>query len=95
MTSLQPLGDNLLVRPVTAETKTSSGIIIPDTASKEKPMKGIVVALSSTPIDQAQTLQQLREGDTVYFTKYAPTELKINGEELYILDAKSVLAKEV
>lgn len=94
MSSLKPLGDNVLVQPIQAETTTKSGIVIPDTANKEKPMRGKIVALPEATDDQNPSIQQLAVGMTVYFTKYAPTEVKIDGEEYYILDAKSVLAIE-
>ncbi len=98
MSSLTPLGHNVLIKPIEAETMTASGIVIPDTASQEKPMKGTVIA-AATPAEgddsvSGATLRAITAGDTVYFTKYAPTELKVNGEDLYILDAKSVLAVE-
>jgi chaperonin GroES len=95
MTNLKPLGSNVIVKPIEAETVTSSGIIIPDTANKEKPMRGTVIALPPLPHvdhDNYATLSALSEGDTVFFTKYAPTEVKIKGDEYYIMDAKSVLA---
>ncbi len=92
MSTLNPLGDNVLVRPVAAESVTASGIVIPDTASKEKPMAGEIIALPEAIKDQNPVIAQLKVGMKVWFTKYAPTEIKIEGVEYYILDAKSVLA---
>lgn len=94
MTTLQPLGENILVRPLQAESQTASGIIIPDSAAKEKPMKGEIIAMTPASADNANTFDALSVGATVWFTKYAPTEIKIDGEELYLIDLKSVLAIE-
>lgn len=84
-TNIKPLGARVLVRPETAEEKTSSGIVLPDTASKEKPQRGTVLAVGAEQKD-------VKKGDTVIFKKYAPTEIKIDNEELYILDEEDVLA---
>ena len=94
MTTLQPIGDNVLVEPISIESTTASGIIIPDTASKEKPRKGTVISISQAPYERATMLQTLSVGDIIYFSQYAPTEIKVDGKELYILDVKSVLAVE-
>jgi len=90
--SLHPLGANAIVEPIAEETTTSAGIIIPDTASKEKPMRGKIIAIGEGTSDEKPP--KISVGDTVIFTKYAPTEIKIDGKELYILDFKSLLAVE-
>ena len=89
---IQPFGDNVLVRPIEEETTTASGIVIPDTVSKEKPMKGEV--LSVGPGTKDKPTDGIKVGDTVIFTKYAPTEIKIDNEDLYLLGVDSLLAKE-
>ncbi len=89
---LKPIGENILVRPIEVETMTVSGIVIPDTASKEKPMRGEVLAIGEG--SKENPVPKIVVGEVVIFTKYAPTEIKINGEELYILDFKSLLAVE-
>jgi chaperonin GroES len=89
---LKPIGENVLVRPIEEETMTASGIVIPDTASKEKPMRGEILAIGEG--SKENPAPKVAVGDIVVFTKYAPTEIKINGEELYILDFKSLLAVE-
>lgn len=94
MKKLQPLGENIIVKPLEAESMTSSGIIIPDSATKEKPMKGEIIAITPESKDNQHTFKAIKVGDTVWFTKYAPTEIKIEGEEFYIIDLKSVLAVE-
>ncbi len=87
--SIQPLADRILVAPAAAETKTSSGIIIPDTA-KEKPQKGTVVAVGPGTTDQPVTLQV---GDVVLYGKYSGTELNHEGEDYLIMKESDVLAK--
>lgn len=91
MATLRPLGDNVIVRPLENETMTASGIVLPDTISKEKPMRGEIIAVGSGK--DGKTLDA-KPGDTVIFTKYAPTEVKVDGEELYVLGFDSVLAVE-
>lgn len=83
-----PLGDRVLVRPFEAEelTKTASGIIIPDTVSKEKPEQGEVVAIG------AKVESQLQVGDKVVFSKYGYDEIKYAGKEYYILKEDQILA---
>lgn len=96
MAKIVPTGDNLVVEPVKEEVSTS-GIIIPDTASKEKPMKGKVLAVGPGKImDNGQRRDmEVAEGDTVLFSKYGPTEVKIEGKEVLILSASDIYAKLV
>ena len=91
--SLKPLGDRIVVKQAEAEEKTASGLILTD-ASKEKPQRGTVIAVGEgkrsktgdrIPVDVA-------EGDTVIYSKYGGTEIKIDGEELVILRADDILA---
>jgi chaperonin GroES len=79
--NIQPLGDRVVIEPAKAEEKTSSGIIIPDTA-KEKPQKGTVLAVGAGKIDEPMTV---KVGDTVLYGKYGGTELKINGKDLLMM----------
>ena len=79
--NIQPLGDRVVVEPAPAEEKTSSGIIIPDTA-KEKPQQGIVLAVGKGKVDEPMTV---KVGDTVLYGKYGGTELKIDGKDLLIM----------
>ncbi|MGC6478844.1 MAG: co-chaperone GroES [Flavobacteriaceae bacterium] len=87
--SIQPLADRILVAPAAAETKTSSGIIIPDTA-KEKPQKGTVVAVGPGTSEHPVTL---KVGDLVLYGKYSGTELSHEGEDYLIMKESDVLAK--
>ena len=85
---IKPLADRVLVEPVEAETKTSSGIIIPDTA-KEKPQKGRVVAVGPGKKDEPVTV---KVGDTVLYGKYSGTELKFDGTEYLMMRESDILA---
>jgi chaperonin GroES len=79
--NIKPLGDRVVIEPAQAEEKTSSGIIIPDTA-KEKPMQGVVLAVGNGKVDEPMTV---KVGDSVLFGKYGGTELKINGKDLLMM----------
>ena len=87
-----PLADRVLVKIEKAESKTASGIIIPDTA-KEKPSKGEVVAIGTGGRDeQGKTIPMtVKVGDKVLFGKWSGTEVKIEGEELLIIKEADVL----
>ena len=86
--SLKPLADRVLVKPAPAEEKTSSGIIIPDTA-KEKPQKGSVVAVGAGKKDEPLTV---KVGDTILYGKYAGTEITIDGKEYLIMRESDIFA---
>ncbi|MDA0678478.1 MAG: co-chaperone GroES [Bacteroidetes bacterium] len=86
--SIKPLADRVLVEPLEAETKTASGIIIPDTA-KEKPQKGTVVAVGPGTKDEPLTV---KIGDVVLYGKYSGTELKLEGTEYLIMRESDILA---
>ncbi len=84
--SFKPLHDRLLLKPVTAETRTKAGLIIPDTA-QEKPMQGKVVAVGKGRRLEDGRLQELdvKVGDTVIYGKWSGTEVKLGGEDHVIL----------
>jgi chaperonin GroES len=86
--NIKPLSDRVLIEPVAAETKTASGIFIPDTA-KEKPQKGIVVAVGNGSKDYDMTV---KVGDTVLYGKYAGTELKFEGKDYLIMKEEEIFA---
>ncbi len=94
MAKLIPTSDNIVVEAILEEV-SSSGIIIPDTASKEKPMKGKVLAAGPGKLmdDGKRKEMEIKEGDTVLFSKYGPTEVKLEGKEVLILSASDVYAK--
>ena len=86
--TIKPLADRVLIEPAAAETKTSSGIIIPDTA-KEKPQKGAVVAVGNGTKDNPITVGV---GDQVLYGKYAGTELQHEGKDYLIMKESDILA---
>ncbi|MAS19607.1 MAG: co-chaperone GroES [Leeuwenhoekiella sp.] len=86
--NIKPLSDRVLVEPMAAETKTASGLYIPDTA-KEKPQQGKVVAVGSGKKDHDMTV---KVGDTVLYGKYAGTELKLEGTDYLIMREEDILA---
>jgi chaperonin GroES len=86
--NIKPLADRVLVEPQQAETKTASGIIIPDNA-KEKPQKGTVVAVGKGTKDEPTTV---KVGDTVLYGKYGGTELKLEGTDYLIMRESDILA---
>lgn len=90
--SFRPLHDRVLVRRVESETKTSGGIIIPDTA-KEKPTEGEIIAIGSGTRDEAGKLSPLdvKVGDRVLYGKWSGTEVKIDGEDLLIMKESDIL----
>ena len=93
MAKLRPLGDKILVKRVEAESKTKSGIVLPDTA-KEKPKRGKVLAIGDGKrLDNGERAPfHVRKGDEVLFTSYAGTEIKLDGEEILIMSEDDVLA---
>ncbi len=86
--SVQPLADRVLVEPAQAEEKTAFGIIIPDTA-KEKPQRGIVLAVGPGKIDEPMTV---KAGDTVLYGKYSGTELTHEGKDVLIMRESDIYA---
>ncbi|NND61816.1 MAG: co-chaperone GroES [Flavobacteriaceae bacterium] len=85
---IQPLSDRVLVEPQEAETKTASGIYIPDSA-KEKPQQGKVVAVGKGKKDHDMTV---KVGDTVLYGKYSGSELKFDGKDYLIMREDDILA---
>ncbi len=88
----RPLHDRVVVRRLTAEEKSSGGIIIPDTA-KEKPMEGEVVAAGPGARNEAGAIVALdvKAGDRVLFGKWSGTEVKLDGEELLIMKESDIM----
>ena len=90
--SLQPLEDRIVVKPLESEETTPSGLVIPDTA-KEKPQEGEVIAVGPGRFEDGKRIPlDVKVGDTVIFSKYGGTEVKLSGEEYLILSARDVLA---
>jgi len=86
--NIKPIGDRVVVEPAQAEQKTAGGIIIPDTA-KEKPQKGLIVAVGTGKKDEPMTV---KAGDTVLYGKYAGTEINIDGKEYLIMRESDIYA---
>lgn len=86
--SIRPLADRVIVEPSAAETKTASGIIIPDTA-QEKPQQGVVVAAGNGKPDEPMTV---KVGDKVLYGKYAGTEFKFESNDYLIMRESDILA---
>lgn len=91
---LHPTDDHIVVEPVEHETKTASGLYIPETSSKERPQKGKVVAVGPGKLtdDGKRMPMGVKEGDMVLFSKYGPTEVKLDDKEILILNMSDVLA---
>ncbi len=92
--NIKPLEDRIVVKPVEAEQVTASGLVIPDTATKEKPQEATVVAVGPGRVDDngKRIPLDVAVGDSVIFSKYGGTELKFGGEEYLVLSARDVLA---
>ncbi len=92
MAKFRPLHDRVLVRRVEADTKTAGGIIIPDTAS-EKPMEGEIIAVGKGHVNDNGDVRPLdvQEGDKVIFSKWAGTEVTIDGEELMVMKESDII----
>jgi chaperonin GroES len=90
---IRPLGDRVVVKPMEREERTKGGIFLPDTASKERPMEGTVLAVGEGRRDDSGKLipMNVRVGDKVLFAKYSGTEFKIDDVEYLILSEKDVL----
>ena len=89
--SLKPLGDRIAVKYVETEEKTESGIVLPDTAKKEKPQQGEVVAVGKGCYDEKENIE-LSVGDMVVFDKFSGTEVTVDNEDYIIVSLEDVLA---
>lgn len=81
---LKPLADRIVLKQIEAEEKTASGIILPDSA-KEKPSEGKVVAVG-------KEVKEVKASDIVLYSKYGPTEVKVDGEDLLVVKEEDILA---
>jgi len=90
---IRPLGDRVVVKPAEREEKTKGGIFLPDTASKERPQEGTVLAAGEGRRDDAGKLvpMNVSAGDKVLFAKYSGTEFKVDDVEYLILSEKDIL----
>ncbi len=90
---IKPLGDRVVIEAIQEDQKTKSGIVLPDTASKERPEKGKVIAVGEGRLSKSgeRLPMDVKKGDVVLFTKYGPTEVKIDGKEYLIAQASEIL----
>ena len=91
--SIRPLNDKIVVKRVEAEEKTKGGIVLPDTA-KDKPARGTVTAVGDGRLldDGSRSKLQVKVGDKVLFTSYAPEVIKIGDQELLLMREDDILA---
>lgn len=91
---IQPLGSRVLVKPEEVQEKTPGGLVIPPDSSDEKrPSFGKVAVLGKGKDKEGKTLKfEVKVGDMVYFKKYSPEEIEVDGEDYYILDVDDILA---
>ncbi|MEI7643388.1 MAG: co-chaperone GroES [Chloroflexales bacterium] len=90
---IQPLSDRVVVKPTEREAQTKGGIFLPDTASKERPMEGLILAVGAGRLDDRgqRVPMQVKAGDTVLFAKYGGTEYRVDDVEYLILSEKDIL----
>lgn len=91
---IRPLADNVLIEPLKEEEKTKAGILLPDTAEKERPEQGRVIALGpGKRTNEGKIIApEVKPGDRVLFTKYGPNEIKVNNKEYLIAKEDDILA---
>ena len=91
---LRPLGDHIIVKPLSAEEKSVSGIIIPETIDKERPERGEVIAVGPGRMleNSSRSTMEVKPGDKVVFKKYAPDEVKIGKEEYLVIKMDDIMA---
>ena len=94
MTNIKPLSNHVFIEPVEEDKTTESGIVIPDTADKEKPMKGKVIAVGEGKRDDNGKLipMSVKVGDVVLFKKYGPDEIEVDGKEYLVGEETDILA---
>ncbi|HNQ44960.1 MAG TPA: co-chaperone GroES [bacterium] len=91
---LQPLHDQVIIKPLTAEEKTKSGIILPDTINKDRPEQGEVIAVGpGRLLDNGQRApMSVKTGEKVVFKKYSTEDLKLDGQEYVVVAERDILA---
>lgn len=94
MVKIKPLTDRVVIKPISVEEKTDSGIVIPETAEKERPEQGKIVEVGPGRVLENGKIQppNVKKGDIVLFTKYGPNEVKINNVEYLIAKEEDILA---
>lgn len=90
---IYPIHDKVVIRPLKEEEVTASGIVLPDTVDREKPMQGEVVAVGPGKLLENGTRapMSIKKGDVVLFTKYAPDEVEIDDKEYLVIEEEKIL----
>ncbi len=93
MAQLKPLNNNVVVKPISQEEVSKSGIVLPDTVDKERPEKGEVLAIGpGTLLDNGSRAEMsVKVGDKVVFKKYSPDEIKIEDQEILVISESDIL----
>ncbi|MFC1663013.1 co-chaperone GroES [Patescibacteria group bacterium] len=92
--NLKPLADRVVIKPIAGDETTKSGIIIPDTAEKEKPEQGEVIAIGPGKLqdDGQRTPVSVQVGNKVLFKKYSPDEVKVDDQEFLVVEESDIIA---
>ncbi|MDD4607370.1 MAG: co-chaperone GroES [Patescibacteria group bacterium] len=92
--SLQPLHDQVIIKPIQEDEVTKAGLVLPDTAEKEKPEKGEVLAVGPGKIltTGQRAEMSVKVGDQIVFKKYSPDEIKIDDQEVYVIRDEDIIA---
>ncbi len=92
--NIKPLSDHILIESITQTEKTKTGIFLPETAEKERPEQGKVIAVGpGKKLDSGKTVPlEVKKGDTILFTKYGPNEIKVDDKEYLIAKEEDILA---
>ncbi|MEK7574144.1 MAG: co-chaperone GroES [Patescibacteria group bacterium] len=92
--NFKPLSNHIFIEPLEEEQKTQSGIIIPDTAEKEKPIKGTIIAVGPGKLNEKGEIipMSVKVGDLVFFKKYGPDEVEIENKKYLVGDEDDILA---
>ncbi|MFA5013069.1 MAG: co-chaperone GroES [Candidatus Paceibacterota bacterium] len=91
---IKPLSDHIIIEPLKSEEKTKTGILIPQSAEKEKPEQGTVIAVGPGKTSHSGKVipMEVKKGDKVLFTKYGPNEIKVGGKEYLVASQDDILA---
>jgi len=92
MMNIKPLGDRVLIKRLEAEEKTKSGIVLPGTAKEQPQMAEVIAVGPGGVVDGKEIKMEVKSGDKVIFSKYAGTDIKVDGEEYMLLSQKDILA---
>ncbi|HHX92559.1 MAG TPA: co-chaperone GroES [Clostridiales bacterium] len=90
--NIKPLGDRVLIKRLEAEEKTKSGIVLPGTAKEQPQMAEVIAVGPGGVVDGKEVKMEVKKGDQVIFSKYAGTDIKVDGEEYILLSQKDILA---